>query len=595
MVFAVALTWEAYRNEQGTVANQLLATARAIAGVVDGEIEQDDEILKAFAASPALQNGDLASVDTMARRMLPGADRWFVLMAPSGQQLINTRAKSGAPLPLRPFAPGLADAIRTHSRYVTEVDFGAIVKAPVVHIARPVLEDERVKYVLSIGVTPATLTRALNVSRYAPGSIVTVTDRHARIIARSLNADKYVGGLVTPDLVRAMAVKTEGITPSITLEKLSVLTAFSRAECGWTVLIGSPRTALYASARDLLTWSVAGCALLIAIVTLMAAWILRAIVRSVDSLSEDAETIGHGQMPAEKGGGLVETDFVAAAMRRTAELLLRRTRVLEQVNLDNLELHRALSRELEEKSKSEAELERKVEERTASLRQAVTQMEEFSYTVSHDLRSPLRALQGYAEILLEDYKSRLDEAGQEYLLRIQRAAVRMDQLTTDVLDYSRLARAEVTLIPTDLDKIVRTAVEHYDQLQRSAAAVKIESPLQPVMAHEPALMQCLSNLLTNAVKFVKPGAAPAITVRTERRGNRVRIWVEDQGIGVAPEYHANLFRLFERLPTAGSYEGTGIGLAIVRKGAEKMGGTCGVESDGVSGSRFWIELAAVER
>jgi signal transduction histidine kinase len=330
------------------------------------------------------------------------------------------------------------------------------------------------------------------------------------------------------------------------------------------------------------------------IAILMAAWILRAIVRSVDSLSEDAEVLGLGKMPVEKERGLAETDFVATAMRRTADLLLRRTAVLEQVNHDNLELQRALSRELEAKSRSEAELERKVEERTASLRQAVGQMEEFSYTVSHDLRGPLRALQGYAEILLEDYRPRLDEIGQDYLLRIQRAAVRMDQLTTDVLDYSRLARTEVSLAPTDLDKILRKAIEHYDQLQRSGAAVKIESPLAPVMAHEPALLQCLSNLLTNAVKFVKPGQVPVITIRTESRAGRVRLWVEDQGIGIAPEYQPNLFRLFERLPTAGRYEGTGIGLAIVRKGAEKMGGTCGVVSDGVSGSRFWIELAAAQ-
>jgi signal transduction histidine kinase len=122
--------------------------------------------------------------------------------------------------------------------------------------------------------------------------------------------------------------------------------------------------------------------------------------------------------------------------------------------------------------------------------------------------------------------------------------------------------------------------------------VQVISPLLPVRGHEPSLTQCLANLLTNAAKFVKPGEKPRITVRTEQRGDRVRIWVEDQGIGVPPAYQKGLFKIFERVPNKDKYEGTGVGLAIVRKATEKMGGTCGMDSDGVTGSRFWIELAA---
>jgi signal transduction histidine kinase len=237
------------------------------------------------------------------------------------------------------------------------------------------------------------------------------------------------------------------------------------------------------------------------------------------------------------------------------------------------------------------ELERKVEERTASLRAAIGQMEEFSYSVSHDLRSPLRAMQAYAEALVEDYGPQLDATARGYLERIQRSSVRMEKLTHDVLSYSRVAREEVQLAPVDLERLIADLISQYAELQPAAADVEIHRPLLPVLAHEPSLGQCLGNLLTNAAKFVRPGERPRIRVRTEPRGARVRIWVEDEGIGIPPQYHGALFQVFERLPTPMSYEGTGIGLAIVRKAAEKMGGTCGVESDGRQGSRFWVELS----
>jgi PAS domain S-box-containing protein len=236
------------------------------------------------------------------------------------------------------------------------------------------------------------------------------------------------------------------------------------------------------------------------------------------------------------------------------------------------------------------ELERNVAERTKSLREAIAQMEEFSYSVSHDLRGPLRAMHAYAEALVEDYGPRLDATARGYLERIQRSSVRMDKLTHDVLTYSRVARAEAAVTPIDVEKILREIIEQYAELQPAAADVTIRTPLHAVRGNESLLSQCLGNLLTNAAKFVSAGERPRIQVETEVRGDFVRIWVLDDGIGIPPEYHAALFQVFERLPTRAHYEGTGIGLAIVRKAAEKMGGRCGVESDGKHGSRFWVEL-----
>lgn len=236
------------------------------------------------------------------------------------------------------------------------------------------------------------------------------------------------------------------------------------------------------------------------------------------------------------------------------------------------------------------DLEQRVQERTASLREAVAQLEEFSYSVSHDLRSPLRAMKAYAQALIEDYGPQLDDTARNYLERIQRGSLRMEALTHDMLAYSRVARAEVSLTGVDLRPLLADVIGQYAELQPEAATVELVEPLARVRAHEPSLGQALANVLTNAAKFVPPGVRPRIVVSTETSGDRVKIRIQDNGIGIDPEHHERLFRVFERVPTRHPYDGTGIGLAIVRKAMEKMNGRCGVESDGRNGSCFWIEL-----
>jgi PAS domain S-box-containing protein len=249
-----------------------------------------------------------------------------------------------------------------------------------------------------------------------------------------------------------------------------------------------------------------------------------------------------------------------------------------------------------ERRRTGENLERMVNERTASLREAIAQMEEFSYSVSHDLRAPVRAMQCYAEVLMEDYGANLDEHAKKYLDRIIQGGTRMDRLIQDILTYSRLSRREIKLQTIPLDKLTREIAMQYHEASGSAAPeILVEGQLLGVIGHEASLSQAISNLLNNAVKFVAPGTKPKVRVRTERRNGDIRLWVEDNGIGIKPEYQHRLFSVFERVHPEKNYEGTGIGLAIVRKAAERMGGKAGVESDGISGSRFWIQLPAAEK
>jgi signal transduction histidine kinase len=241
------------------------------------------------------------------------------------------------------------------------------------------------------------------------------------------------------------------------------------------------------------------------------------------------------------------------------------------------------------------ELEQRVQERTRELEAANQELDAFSYSISHDLRAPLRAMQGFTEALLEDYGEGLDATGQDYAQRIVAASHRMDLLIQDLLAYSRLSRTEVRLDAVKVESVVDdVCAQLATELKDRGAEISVDRPLARVMAHRTVFGQILANLLTNAVKFVSPTTLPRIRIWTDIRSDWVRLWVEDNGIGILPEHRERIFRAFERLHGVEQYPGTGIGLAIVQKGIARLGGQVGVESVPGQGSRFWVELKSAE-
>jgi PAS domain S-box-containing protein len=235
-------------------------------------------------------------------------------------------------------------------------------------------------------------------------------------------------------------------------------------------------------------------------------------------------------------------------------------------------------------------LERRVAERTQQLEAAVKDLESFSYSVSHDLRAPLRAIDNFSSILQEEHAPRLDNEGHRLIHIVRKNAARMGTLIDDMLAFARAGRRELILADIDLEALVR---EVLDDLAPGVAGRQIDvqvGPLPHVRADLSALRQVLANLLGNAFKFTRPRPLAQIEVRGEALGNETVSSVRDNGVAFEPQYAQKLFGIFQRLHDADDFEGTGIGLGIVKRIIDKHGGRVWAEGAPESGATFYFTL-----
>ncbi|WP_404360270.1 PAS domain S-box protein [Methylotuvimicrobium sp. KM1] len=238
-----------------------------------------------------------------------------------------------------------------------------------------------------------------------------------------------------------------------------------------------------------------------------------------------------------------------------------------------------------------AYLERRVSERTAELEQANKELESFSYSVSHDLRAPLRAINGFAQILARRHSNALNDEGRHYLDNVIEAGNRMSQLIEDLLEYSRTGRRAIQMSPIDLSPLLKQLSATFaERMTATQASLEIIEPLASPIGDVTLIGQILSNLLDNALIYRKPDIPPKITISSRNNNGRVIIQVTDNGIGIEPEYYDKIFQVFQRLHSEDEYPGTGIGLAIVAKSARMMGGSVEVESTPGNGSTFSVRL-----
>jgi signal transduction histidine kinase len=310
-----------------------------------------------------------------------------------------------------------------------------------------------------------------------------------------------------------------------------------------------------------------------------------------------------------------ELETANAALRRDAErreragaALSEDMRVLER-NRDEqtaalTEANTRLEREIAEHRKTDQALrynetllrrlhdglEEHIAERTAELTKTISELEAFSYSISHDLRAPLRAINGYAAILGAEHGPALDDAGRTLLARIATNAARMAQLIDGLLDFARLARVEFVKGDVDMSELARAAAT---EVRGGSDADSVEltvAGLPPTRGDAQMLRQVWVNLIANALKFSAPKPKPKIAVGGERRGDEVVYWVRDNGVGFDMAYAEKLFGVFQRLHSAGEFPGVGVGLAIVRRIVLRHGGRIWAESVPGEGSTFYFTV-----
>lgn len=288
-----------------------------------------------------------------------------------------------------------------------------------------------------------------------------------------------------------------------------------------------------------------------------------------------------------------------AAYQELEERVAQRTRELSASN-------ERLTQEIEERRRTEEalrhnetllrrlhdHLEDRITERTAELTRTIGELEAFSYSISHDLRAPLRAINGYAAILAEEHGGALPAEGCEVLDRIARNAAKMAQLIDGLLDFSRLARAETESAAIDMNTMVRAVVTEMQAEQKGGAPIVTVGALPRSQGHEGMLRQVWTNLLSNAFKFSAREAAPRIEIAGERTGDEVVYSVRDNGVGFDMAYAEKLFGVFNRLHAASEFPGVGVGLAIVRRIVARHGGRVWAESVRDDGSTFFFTLPA---
>jgi len=302
-----------------------------------------------------------------------------------------------------------------------------------------------------------------------------------------------------------------------------------------------------------------------------------------EKVLKTAEETGHFQgegWRVRKDGTRFWSSVVVTALRNEEDELIGFSKITRDVT-ERKHLLDAVQRHADE-----------LELRIAEREQTNAELEAFSYSVSHDLRSPLRAIEGFTDIINTDFGDQLPEQVNQYLGQISQASKRMNRLVEDLLDYSRLTRASMAPEKVNVAKALEDARQQTEEKLRDHVKVSVPANLVAYV-HGSTFTQALYNLMSNGLKFHAPGKEPHVEVTATAKGNKVKIVVRDEGIGIPKEHHERIFQVFERLHSATKYPGTGIGLAIVKRALVRMGGTISLQSEPGQGSTFTIEVPGI--
>jgi signal transduction histidine kinase/ABC-type amino acid transport substrate-binding protein len=259
--------------------------------------------------------------------------------------------------------------------------------------------------------------------------------------------------------------------------------------------------------------------------------------------------------------------------------------------LEQIAVREKIEKEIKELNQ---QLEQRILERTAELQQANRELEEFAYSISHDLKAPLRSILGFSEIIANRYKDSLNSEALKYFNYIIVASNNMTNLINDLLRFARLSKNEIMKQKIDLNIVIETVLKDLEtDIKKKNAQIVVENNLHAVNADTSLLKQIFLNLIINAITYNREGEAPIVTISAKEEVDSIIISINDNGVGIPTEYHEKIFNIFQRLHSQSEFPGTGIGLAIVKKAVAKLGGKIWLESEVGKGTTFYISFPKV--
>jgi signal transduction histidine kinase len=407
---------------------------------------------------------------------------------------------------------------------------------------------------MSLGLVPDDVLALLNSQKLGPEWVTLVWDANGTLLARSRDNARYVGKPMPPNM-REQA--EPAVVRTVNLERADVLhaTAHSRVG-GWGVGVNIPYSYVTQQMRNSLLWWGAAAVLAIAIALFSGAFFARQITRPLEAATKAAAAFGHGEQFPLTGSRLTEADTFLVALKNAQQM---RENTDEKLRLSN-----------------------------AALLRANEDLQQFAFAASHDLQEPLRMTTTYSQLLVDSYKGSIEGDAELFVRYITEGTKRMRILLSDLLAYAKIAETHEALRPVSLDAARRKALENCKVAIDESNAVVESDELPVVTGYEPHFVQLFQNLIGNAIKY-RSEKPPRITISVRQDGEQWLFVVKDNGIGIAPEYHKQVFGVFKRLHGK-EIPGTGIGLAICKRVVERYGGNIWIDSQIGDGSAFHFTL-----
>jgi signal transduction histidine kinase len=463
---------------------------------------------------------------------------------------------------------------------------GRVTRLPVLAFGYPVLNDHGdLQRVLYASLELTRLSDALAQVPLPVDSSVVVLDRFGSVLARQPEPGRWVGeSLSNSPVVKRMVGHRENVFEAESVEGVQQLYAVTRiadgSPDGLFVGVGIPAAVSYARANANLARNL-GIFLAVAIVVWSAVRFFsqRFFLRPVEALAGAARQLAEGNLNSRVGpisGAAEELTQLGRTFDEMAARQQRRRQELEQAHQEIRTLNEGL--------------EKRVAERTAELEAAFQQLESFSYSVSHDLRGPLRAIDGYSLAVIEDYRDKLDAEGADRLEHVRSSAKRMARLIDDLLGLSRVSRRPLRRADVDLSALAEGVIADLRKAEPGREVKVTITPGLRVNADDGLLRIALENLLGNAWKFTRRSEKAKIELGVIPGAISSEYYVRDNGAGFDMAYADKLFDAFQRLHRASEFEGTGIGLATVHRVVRRHGGHVRAEAEVGKGATFYFTL-----